>query len=126
VTIALQVKLILWAHGNEANDTADLRQLRQQILVMQKVYDNVVSPANIAKTILDELEGFNLFNLLKHSFWYLAGISVLLFTRFLVLSVRCCMVQRQLLELGDRLHWKHLRNKKGGMWTAEYQRPMRT
>jgi hypothetical protein len=31
---------------------------------MQKAYDNVF-PANIAKTILDELEGFNPFNLLK-------------------------------------------------------------
>jgi hypothetical protein len=41
---------------------------------MQKAYDNVVSPANIAKTILGELKGFNPFNLLKHSFWYLAGL----------------------------------------------------
>jgi hypothetical protein len=69
-----------------------------------------VSPANIAKIILDELKAFHLLNLLKHSFWYLAG----LFTCFLVLSVRCHTVQRQLLGLGDGLHWDHLRNKKGG------------
>jgi hypothetical protein len=54
---------------------------------MQKAYDNAVSPANIAKTVLDELKGFHLFNLLKYSFWYLAGISVLLFICFLVVSV---------------------------------------
>jgi hypothetical protein len=52
VTITLQVKVILWAHGNEANDIVDLWQLMQQILAIQKAYDNVVSPANIAKTIL--------------------------------------------------------------------------
>jgi hypothetical protein len=81
---------------------------------MQKVYDNVVSPANTAKTILDELEGSNPFNLLKHSFWYLAGVSVLLFTCFLVFSVGCHTVQRNLLGLRVRLHQEHLRNKKGG------------
>jgi hypothetical protein len=54
VTITLQVKLILWAHENEANDAVDLWLLRQQILAMQKAYDNVVSPANIAKIILHE------------------------------------------------------------------------
>jgi hypothetical protein len=48
----------------------DLWLLTKQILAMQKAYDNVVSPTNIAKTILDEFKCFNLFNLLKHSFWY--------------------------------------------------------
>jgi hypothetical protein len=80
---------------------------------MQKAYDNV-SPANIAKTILNELKSFNPFNLLKHSFWYLAGRSVLLFICFLVLSAGCHMVQRQLLGVRVGLHWEHLRNKKGG------------
>jgi hypothetical protein len=74
VTITLQVKLILWAHENEANDTVDLWLLRQQILAMQKAYDNVVSPATIAKTILDEFKGFNPFNLLKNSFWYCSPV----------------------------------------------------
>jgi hypothetical protein len=52
--------------------------------------------------------------LLKQSFWYLAGKSVLLFICFLVLSVGCHAVHRQLLGLRIRLHWEHLRNKKGG------------
>jgi hypothetical protein len=82
-------------------------------LAIQKA-DNVVSPANIAKTILDELKGFNPFNLPEHSFLYLAGISMLLFICFLVLSFGCWTVQRQLLGLGDGLHWEHLGNKKGG------------
>jgi hypothetical protein len=96
-----------WA---QSNDTVNLRQLRQQILAMQKAFDNDVSSAKIAKPILDELMGFNPFNLLKYSFWYLAGISVLLFICFLVLSVGYHTVQRQLLGLGDRFHWEYLRN----------------
>jgi hypothetical protein len=43
----------------------DLGLLRQQILAMQKAYDNV-SVATIAKTILDEFKGFNPFKLLKY------------------------------------------------------------
>jgi hypothetical protein len=93
----------------QSNDTVNLWQLKQQILAMQKAYDNIVSPANIAKTILDDFKGFNLFNLLKHSFSYLAG----LFTCFLVLSVGCRTVQRQFLGLRGKLHWEYLRNKKG-------------
>jgi hypothetical protein len=40
---------------------------------MQKVYDNIISPATIAKPILDEFKGFNPFNLLKHS-WYCSPV----------------------------------------------------
>jgi hypothetical protein len=87
---------------------------------MRKAYDNVVSPANIAKTILDELKGFNLFNLLKHS-WYLARIGVLLLICFLFLSVGCCATQRQLFGLRVGLHQEHLRNKKGGNVGSELQ-----
>jgi hypothetical protein len=79
VTIAFQIKLILWAHENEANDTVDFWLLRQQILAMQKAYDNVVSPATIAKTILDKFKGFKPFNLLKNSFWYCSLFSCFLF-----------------------------------------------
>jgi hypothetical protein len=41
------------AHENEANDTVDLWVLRQQILAMQKTYDNFVSPGTIANIVLD-------------------------------------------------------------------------
>jgi hypothetical protein len=109
-----KIKAHLTDAWEQGNNTVDLWQLRQQIFAMQKVYDNIVSPANIAKTILDELQGFNPFNLLKHSFWFLAGISVLLFICFLVLSVGCCAVQRQLIRIRVGLHQEHLRNKKGG------------
>jgi hypothetical protein len=101
-----KTKAHLMSAWEGSNNTVDLQQLRQQILAMQKAYDNV-APANIAKTILEEHEGFNPFNLLKHSFWYLAGISVLLFICFLAISVGCHVVQRQLLGLRVGLHWEH-------------------
>jgi hypothetical protein len=91
---------------------------------MQKAYDSVVSPASIAKTILDELECFDPFNLLKHS-WYLAGISVLLFICFLVLSV-CHMVERQFLGLRVGLHWENFKKRRGELWTAEFEKLTRT
>lgn len=45
-----------------------MAQLCQHILEMQKVYDQTVSPANIAKMLLSELRGCNPFNLLKRPF----------------------------------------------------------
>jgi hypothetical protein len=51
-----------------SNDTLNLQHLKQQILAIQRAYDQVISPADMAKTILDELQGFNPLNVLKHSF----------------------------------------------------------
>jgi hypothetical protein len=79
---------------------------------MQKVYGML-----FLQLILQNYPGWSQgfqFSLLKHSFWYLAGISVSLFICFLVLSVRCHTVWRQLLGLRDKLHLGHLRNKRVG------------
>jgi hypothetical protein len=56
------------------NDSLNLQALRQQVLAMQRAHDQVAAPADIAKTILDELQGFNPFNTLKYSFWYFIGL----------------------------------------------------
>jgi hypothetical protein len=68
------------------NDSLNLQALRQQILAMQQARDQVSAPADIAKTMLDELQGFNPFNTLKYSFWYFIGI-VLMICCFCLLSV---------------------------------------
>jgi hypothetical protein len=52
-------------------------------------YDQVISLANMVKTVVDELQGINPFNILKHSFWYLIGIGVLLLICFYTFSVGC-------------------------------------
>jgi hypothetical protein len=72
----------------ENNNSLNLQALRQQILAMQQAHDQVVTPADIAKTVLDELQGFNPFNTLKYSFWYFIGIVLLMICCFCLLSVR--------------------------------------
>jgi hypothetical protein len=73
--------------------------LRQQISAMQRAHDQTTAPANIAKTILDELQGFNPFNTLKYSFWYFIGIVLLIICCFCLLSVRTQKIKRRLLGL---------------------------
>jgi hypothetical protein len=92
----------------KCNDTVNLQQLRKQILAMQKAYDNVVSPGNIAKTILDKLKGFNPFNLLVFG-----RISVLLFICFLSFS-QMPHSAKTVFGLKVKLHCEHLRNKNRG------------
>jgi hypothetical protein len=116
VTIALQVKLILWSHENQANDIVDLWQLRQQTLAMQMAYDKVVSPATIAKAILDEFKGFNPFKLLKYFFWYCSSVF-----SFYFILVKCCTALRQLLGLRAQASSSTFKKKKKrrDMWGAD-------
>jgi hypothetical protein len=46
-----KIKAHLMGTWEQSNNTVGLWQLWQQILAMQKAYDNVASPANIAITI---------------------------------------------------------------------------
>jgi hypothetical protein len=41
------------------NDSLNLQALIQQTLAMQQAHGQVIVPADIAKTILEELQGFN-------------------------------------------------------------------
>jgi hypothetical protein len=72
------IKAPVMGAWENSNDSLNLQHLRHQMLAMQREYDQVISPANMAKTILDELPSINPFNVLKHSFWYLIGIGDLL------------------------------------------------
>jgi hypothetical protein len=76
------------------NDSLNLQSLRRQILAMQLAHDQVTAPAGIAKTILDELQGFNLFNTLKYSLWYFIGIVLLMICCFCSHSVRTRKIKR--------------------------------
>jgi hypothetical protein len=67
---------------DNCTDSLHLQHLRQQILAIQGTYDQVTSPADMEKTILDKLQGSNPFKVPKHSFWYLIGIGVLLLICF--------------------------------------------
>jgi hypothetical protein len=57
--------MVAWENYNES---LNLQLLRQQILAMQRARNQVISPVNMAKTILEELQCFKPLNSLKHSF----------------------------------------------------------
>jgi hypothetical protein len=81
---------------------------------MQGAHDQVIAPEDIAKTVLDELYGFNPFNTLKYSFWHLIAIVLLMICCFCLLSVGARKIKRQLLGLDIEMHWELLRNRVGG------------
>jgi hypothetical protein len=74
----------------------------------------VTAPADIAKAILDVLQGFNPFNTLKYSFWYFIGIVLLMICCFCLLSVGTQKIKRQLLGLNIEMHREVLRKRVGG------------
>jgi hypothetical protein len=97
-----------------SSDSLNLQTLRQQILAMQQAHDQVAAPADRAKTILDELQGFNPFSTLKYSFWYFIGIVLLMICCFCLLSIGTQKIKRRLLRLNIEMHRELLRNRIGG------------
>lgn len=65
----------IWHHNNLS---LDLNNLHQEILDIQNAKDTIINPKDLTKDLLDSLQGFNLLNMLKHTFWILAGIECLL------------------------------------------------
>jgi hypothetical protein len=97
-----------------SSDSLNLQTLRQQILAMHRAHDQVAAPADRAKTILDELQGFNPFRALKYFFWYFIGIVLLMICCFCLLSVGIRKIKRRLLRLNIEMHRELLRNRVGG------------
>jgi hypothetical protein len=82
---------------------------------LQKAYDDVVSPATIANTILDEVKGFNPFTLLKPSFWYCLRV----FFGFFFLSQMLNGVKTIPWIKGQASSRTLKKLKKGKMWGAD-------
>jgi hypothetical protein len=78
---------------------------------MKQAHDQVSAPADIAKTILDELPGFNPFNTLKYSSSYFIGIVLLMICCFCLLSVETRKIKRQLFRLSIKMHQELLGNR---------------
>jgi hypothetical protein len=97
-----------------SNDSLNLQALRQQVLAMQRAHNQVAAPADTAKSIVDELQGFNPFNTLKYSFWYFIGIVSLMICCFCLLSVGTRKIKRRLFGLNIEMHRELLRNRVGG------------
>lgn len=63
-----------------------MAQIHWHSLELRKAYGQIVSPANIAKVILDELQGSNLFNRAKLAMLFVLGM-VAVCSSFVVLTV---------------------------------------
>jgi hypothetical protein len=88
------VKAHIMGAWENNNHSLYLQGLRQQILAMQLAHDQVAALADIAKTSLGELQGFNPFNTLNYSFWSFIGIVLLMTCCFCLLSVRTQTIKR--------------------------------
>jgi hypothetical protein len=55
----------------------DLMALHKEILDIQNSKLPIIHPGEVASRVLDALQGFNPFNILRHSFWILMGIIIL-------------------------------------------------
>jgi hypothetical protein len=60
--------------------------LHKETLDIQNNKLPIIHPGEVADRILDALQGFNPFKILRHTFWILMGIIILLFIFILFIS----------------------------------------
>jgi hypothetical protein len=87
--------------------------LCKEILDIQKSKLPIIHPGEAA-SVLDALQGFNPFHILRHSFWTLMGIIALLLIVFCLFPVFCRFGMSQICQFRAELHYVHLKYKKGG------------
>ncbi|XP_042831068.1 endogenous retrovirus group K member 13-1 Env polyprotein-like [Panthera tigris] len=69
-----QVRRHLQGVWHDANTSLDLLQLQEEINAVASSSLSFPNPGDLAETILHQLNGFNPFNILQHSFWIFIGI----------------------------------------------------
>ncbi|XP_019297699.2 endogenous retrovirus group K member 6 Env polyprotein-like [Panthera pardus] len=69
-----QVRRHLQGVWHDANTSLDLLQLQEEINAVASSSLSFPDPGDLAETILHQLNGFNPFNILQHSFWIFIGI----------------------------------------------------
>lgn len=79
----------IWHHNNSR---LGLHNLHQEILDIQNAKDTIINPQALVKDLLDNLQGFNPFNMLRQ-FLVFDGDFVLTSCLFLYLSVSCQILQ---------------------------------
>jgi hypothetical protein len=101
----------VWFHTDLS---IDLMTLHKEILDTQNSKLPIIHSGEVANRVLDALQGFNIFNILRHSFWILMGIIVLLLIVFCLFPVFCRFGMSQIFWLRAELHHVHLKYKKWG------------
>ena len=69
-----QVHRHLQGVWHDANTSLDLLQLQEEINAVASSSLSFPNPGDLAETTLHQLNGFNPFNILQHSFWIFIGI----------------------------------------------------
>ncbi|XP_058559774.1 endogenous retrovirus group K member 13-1 Env polyprotein-like [Neofelis nebulosa] len=82
-----QVRRHLQGIWHDANTSLDLLQLQEEINAVASSSLSFPDPGDLTGTILHQLNGFNLFNILQHSFWIFIGIVSII---SVILVLLCC------------------------------------
>jgi hypothetical protein len=88
--------------------------LHKEILDIQNSKLPIIHPGEVASRVLDALQGFNPFNILRHSFWILLRNSILLPIVFYLFPVFCRFGMSQIFWIRVGIHHVYLKYKKGG------------
>jgi hypothetical protein len=91
----------VWSH---IDLSLDLIALHQEISDIQNSDLPIIQPADVAAQVLDTLKSFNTFNILRHSFWIMLGMALLILLILCLFSVTCQTGLYQLFKLKADLH----------------------
>jgi hypothetical protein len=98
---------------SNTNLSIDLMALYKEILDIQKSKLPIIHPGEVASRVLHVLQRFNPFNSLRHSFWILMRIIILLLIVFYLFPVFCRFEMSKIFQLNTELYHVHLKHKKG-------------
>ncbi|CAD7682404.1 unnamed protein product [Nyctereutes procyonoides] len=83
------IRMHLQGVWNHANISLDLLKLQQEIDAISQSMLHYEDPGNLAGEILNQLNGFNPFNSLKHSFWIFLALIIGLILMYVMFACFC-------------------------------------
>jgi hypothetical protein len=92
--------------------STDLMALHKEILDIQSSKLPIIHPGIVASRVLHALQGFNPFNILRHSFWIMLGMAFPILLILCLFPVICQIGMYQLFKLKADLHHIQLKNIK--------------
>jgi hypothetical protein len=86
--------------------------LHKEILDTQNSKLPIIHPGRVANRLLDALQVFNLFNILRHSSWIMLEMALLILLMLCLFPVICQIGMYQLFKLKVDLHHVQLKKYK--------------
>jgi hypothetical protein len=88
--------------------------LHKEILDIKNSKLPIIHLGKVANTVLDALQGFNSFNILRHAFWIMLEMALLTLLMLCLFPVVCQIGMYQLFKLKADLCHVQLKNIKRG------------